>query len=276
MKIALSAGHGPATAGKRSPDGMNEHDFTYPTTEYLGNFLREYQGVEILEVYSATEDVPLGTRTTRANNWGADLYVSVHGNAHGDGRSFTSANGIETLVYSNSTSESNGYNVGRKVQTKLIQATGLTNRGVKIRSDLWEMRSTNAPAILIEAGFFTNQRERQLMGTADFQRKVARAIADGIAEHYNLKKKANAPAAKPAPIPTAPTGSLKRVQIGAFSSKPNAERLEKEAESKGLDAFLHYEHGLYKVQIGAYSNYQNAKRQQDRARNLGFRNAFIN
>jgi hypothetical protein len=96
LKIVISAGHGPETPGKRSPDGFREFSFTYPTAEYVCQYLNEYENVQILKVYDKNRDVPLSERTNKANSWGADLYQSIHANAFGN--DWNDAHGIETLV----------------------------------------------------------------------------------------------------------------------------------------------------------------------------------
>lgn len=277
MRILISAGHGPNTPGKRAPDGFREFHFTYPTAEFTAQYFDEYEGVQVLKAYEPGRDVPLQERTKKANSWGANLYISIHGNAHGSGTEWTTAHGIETLVYSTSTSPSNGYNVGTRVQEELIRATGLTNRGVKVRADLWEIKATNMPAILMECGFYTNQAEKALMASAAYQQKCARAIVTGVATHYGLKKKANAPVPVPAPSPSPkpePAGTIYRVQIGAFANKANADALEKEAKSKGIEAFIYRDAGLYKVQVGAFKNLGNAKKHLAAVKKH-FTNAFI-
>lgn len=275
MRFAVSAGHGPETPGKRSPDGMNEHDFTYPTAEYVVQYLNEYESVEILRVYAKDRDVPLAERTSKANSWGANLYISIHGNAYGS--DWNDAHGIETLVYSASTSSSNGFNVASRVHAALIREAGLFSRGIKVRPDLWEMRSTKMPSFLCECGFYTNRTEKALMATAAFQQKCARGIVNGVAAYYGLKKKVVAPPPIiETPINKEPAKRIYRVQIGAFSSKANAQRLEQQAEAKGFrDAFVTLDGRLYKVQLGAYSNYDNAKRQLDLAKSRGFKDAFL-
>lgn len=271
LRISISAGHGPDTPGKRSPDGFREFQFTYPTAEYVCKYLQEYENVQILRVYEKNRDISLAERTNKANKWGADLYQSIHGNAYGT--TWNSAHGIETLVYSLSSSNE-GYTVAQKVQTALIQATGLTNRGIKARPDLWEMRKTKMAALLCECGFYTNQNEKSLMATASYQQKVARAIVNGIADYYNLKKKATANAPT-TPVKTPSSGNLYRVQIGAFSVLKNAEDLEKVAKKSGFSTVIKNEEHLYKVQIGAFNRKENAEKFLKLAKKKGFKDAFI-
>ena len=83
VKIALDAGHGINTAGKRTSDGERECSVR----------LNKYQDVQILRLDDPTgnTDVPLATRTNKAN-----AFVSLHHNAL-DGK-WGSLGGFKTLV----------------------------------------------------------------------------------------------------------------------------------------------------------------------------------
>lgn len=267
LKIALSAGHGPNTPGKRGPNGFREHSFTYPTAEYVAKYLGEYENVSIKKVYSKTADIPLEDRTDAANSWGADIYVSIHGNASGTGEYWDSGHGIETFVYSLSTSNE-GYKVARKVQDKLIAATKLANRGVKANPGLWEMKATKMPAFLVEGGFYTNKAENALMRTAAYQQKVARAIVDALADHYNLKKKV----VEKEPV----SGKLYRVQVGAFRGLTNAQNLLRAVKAAGYkDAYIRTTGGLNRIQVGAFSEYENAEAMVRELKKKGYDDAWI-
>lgn len=77
-----------------------------------------------------------------------------------------------------------------------------------------------------------------------------------------------------APTP-APTATLYRVQVGAYSKRENADRQLAAVQAKGFDAFVVQVNGLYKVQIGAYSVKANADAQLSRVKAAGFSDAFI-
>ena len=266
LKISISAGHGPETAGKRTPDGYKEFEFNYPTAQLVADSLSKYENVSILKVYESNRDVPLKERTTKANNWGAELYLSIHYNA-ARGSGWSSASGIETLVHQIAT-EQRSYQIAQKIHEHVIRATGRKNRGVKARPDLWEIRSTNMKGVLIECGFMTNREEALLMKSQEYREKVAHAIVEGIVNYYNLTKKST-------PLPPI-KDELYKVQIGAFSSKSNAEAQQQLAITKSFkDAIIVKEGKLNKVQIGAYSDDKNAKSQLKLAVSKGFKDAFI-
>ncbi|MEH7114517.1 N-acetylmuramoyl-L-alanine amidase [Neobacillus niacini] len=275
VKIALSAGHGPDTPGKRSPDGFREFQFNYPTAEFVVDYLNEYENVSILRVYEKTRDVPLAERTTKANNWKADIYISIHYNAAGPGGWYDAAHGIETIVYSKSSSNT-GFKVASQIQPKLIAATGLRDRGVKAMPGLWEMRKTNMGAALAECGFMTNRNEKALMMKTSYQQKCARAIVDGIVARYGLKRKSGT-APKPSPTPSKPsTGKLFRVQVGAFGSSANANRFLAKVKASGYkDAWIKTSNGLHRIQVGAFSKHENAQNLVNELKKKGYNDAWI-
>jgi N-acetylmuramoyl-L-alanine amidase len=192
MKIVIDAGHGPETPGKRSPDGsLREYQFNSAVARYVADaLLHEYEGVEILMTHDDSRDVPLKERTDRANAWKADLFVSIHANAAGDGVNWHSAQGIETYVYTSRPAPAVA--LANAVQRQLIRATGRPDRGVK-SANFHVLRETKMTAILVECGFMTNREECELLKSDSYRRKCAEAIVAGIAETYGLQQKMKAP-----------------------------------------------------------------------------------
>jgi len=187
MRIVIDAGHGPETPGKRSPDGsLREYHFNSAVARYVADaLLHGYEGVDILLTHADDRDVPLKERTDRANRWGADLFVSIHANAAGDG-GWNSAQGIETYVYE--TRPPAAVALANAVQRQLIRATGRPDRGVK-SANFHVLRETKMPAILVECGFMTHRQECELLKSDAYRRKCAEAIVAGIVETYGLRPK---------------------------------------------------------------------------------------
>lgn len=227
LKISIDAGHGLETPGKRTPDdSMREHHFNSVVAKHVIEQLSQYENVETITTHSDSKDVSLKERTDKANNWNADLFLSIHANAFGE--TWNDANGIETLVYKRGIKAEDVANV---VQRELIKHTGRRDRGVKV-ANFHVLRETKMPAILVECGFMTNREEAELLKSDEYRRKCATAIVNGLAEHYKLKKKEVTP-----PAPENPN-KLFRVQIGAFGVKSNAENLKKELEFKGYKPII--------------------------------------
>lgn len=182
----IDAGHGKETAGKRTPDGsLREYYFNSVVADYVKEQLEAYQDVFVMFTHSDNKDVPLAERTSKANEWGADLFVSIHANAFGAG-GWNEVKGIETFVHNYASAKSK--EVGAHVQTHLIRETGLYNRGLKT-ANFHVLRETNMPAILVECGFMTNKDEAELLKSDKHRRNCANAIVKGIVEVYKLTKK---------------------------------------------------------------------------------------
>ena len=186
MKIVLDAGHGPNTPGKRSPDdSLREYHFNSAVAYYTREELLNYENVEVLFVHDGNRDVPLSERTSKANNWGARTYISIHANAAGNG-DWNAANGIETFTHPNASRES--VTLAKLVQDELIKATKRRDRGIKT-ANFQVLREAKMPAILIEAGFMTNKEEAELLKSDHYRKLCASAIVKALVFMYGLKKK---------------------------------------------------------------------------------------
>ena len=197
-KVAIDAGHGSNTAGKRHPDDYREHYSNTYMAFYLEQILSK-NGIQTLKVSwndsIATDDadVALATRQSQIKNWGADISVSIHANAYGDGKSYNSANGVETLYHSIAAYAGDSKNLAQKIQNQLIKGTKQTNRGVKTSS--LAMCNCNAmetkASVLVETAFMTNNTESDLLKSDAFCRECAREIAQGIFDYLGVSGNVN-------------------------------------------------------------------------------------
>lgn len=73
---------------------------------------------------------------------------------------------------------------------------------------------------------------------------------------------------------TPSSGTLYRVQTGAFSVKANADAMLAKVKAAGFDTYMVQVDGLYKVQTGAYSVKANAEAQVNKLKAAGF-DAFV-
>ena len=185
MLIAIDAGHGHNTAGKRCPDdSMREWDFNSNVATKVCNILNS-NGIETYRSDDITgnTDISLRTRTNNINTRNANICVSIHANAFtGD---WNDANGIETYIIAKGGQAEKIANI---VQNKLIEKTGRRNRGVKV-GNLHMCRETKMPAILCECGFMDNREESELLKSEEYRQKCADAISEGILEYLNIEPK---------------------------------------------------------------------------------------
>ncbi|MDW0113753.1 N-acetylmuramoyl-L-alanine amidase [Sporosarcina saromensis] len=186
VKIALDAGHGINTPGKRSPDGEREWSFNNAVILACIERLNTYQDVQILRLDdpSGKKDVSLVARVKKANDWGADALVSAHHNALID--DWGSHGGVETYVSKNASKAS--VELAKIINPKIVDAMGLRNRGVK-RADWYMVRYSKMPAILTEGGFMDSTTDILALRDKDKLKAQGYAIADGLAAYFGLKSK---------------------------------------------------------------------------------------
>ncbi len=179
-KIYIDQGHNPegVNAGAEG-NGYREQDLVYRIGRELADILRA-EGYDV-RLSRPTADTTLGTtnasslaaRVNEANNWGADYFISLHANAS----TIPTASGTEALVYR---VDSTAGQLGRSIARAVSEATGLPDRGVTPRTNLYVLRRTRMPAVLVELGFITNQTDAELL--ADSPQLFALGVANGISE----------------------------------------------------------------------------------------------
>lgn len=258
--VAIDAGHGINTPGKRTPADEREWTFNTKVVESAIKHLKDYQGVKTIRLDDPTgkTDVPLRERTNKANQANADILISCHHNAN-TGR-WGSWTGTETYTYNGTWK--NAERLASLVHSRILKAYGLRDRGLK-KANFHMLRESRMPAILIEGGFMDSSIDIKKIRDPKVLNNAGKAIAEAVAEYFKLKK-------KPKPQPSKPTGKLYKVQIGAFKNKANADQLAFRAKARGFDQYVLKQDGLFKVQIGAYSKKSNADAQAKKAKNAGF------
>lgn len=186
--VALDAGHGINTAGKRTPDGEREWSFNNTVLLAAKKRLAQYEDVEVLRLDDSTgkTDVPLITRTNKANQAKADVLVSIHHNANtGKWGDWT---GVETFTYTPASANPKSVALAKQVQPRLVKAMGLRDRGVKA-ADFHMVRESKMPAILTEGGYMDSKTDIKALRSVDHLEAAGKAIADGVADYLGLKLK---------------------------------------------------------------------------------------
>lgn len=188
-KLALDAGHGYNTAGKRTPDGIREWTLNNAVCVQIQKILSEYEGIEIVRLDDTTgkTDVSLVSRTNKVKRILPHLVISIHHNALSG--KWGSATGVE--VFAHPKAPAIDKSLSKQIVDKLAANTGLKNRGAKT-SDLHMVREIpgSIPAVLCEGGFMDNKADHNVITSANGQYQYAKAVADVVISYFGLKKKA--------------------------------------------------------------------------------------
>ena len=230
FKIALGAGHGINTAGKRcmkalDPNETREWWLNDRICDYVESYLKSYEGYALLRLDDSddgADDVALAARVSAANKWGADVYISVHHNAGINGGK---GGGIVAYSYPNS---AKGAEWRDALYDALIKRTGLKgNRATpKATAKYYILRYSEMACALLECGFMDSKTDVPVILTDEYAQQCAQAIVDVIVERGKLTKKA------------ATQDAVYKVQLGAFANKSNAERLAADLKAKGYQTYI--------------------------------------
>lgn len=189
--IILDAGHGGFDGGAVAADGTAEKDVNLAVTRKLDAFLRA-MGYETLLIREGDESVETGGATVRERKRSdirhrfdvmqahpGCLYLCIHQNFHtGKSRGaqvfYTAGNGeAKALAQSLQTAIADGLQPGNARQIK------------PCTRDVYLIYHARQTAVLIECGFLSDPGDLQDLKDETYQRRLAFAIAKGLADHLN-------------------------------------------------------------------------------------------
>ncbi|MFB6467160.1 N-acetylmuramoyl-L-alanine amidase [Cytobacillus sp. Hz8] len=240
VKIFIDPGHGGTDPGAAG-NGLQEKNVTLQIALKIRNFLvNEFEFVSIKMSRTKDATVSLNERTNTANSWGADFFLSIHINSG-------SAEGFESFVYPSVGAKT--IQIQSSIHNEVVAETSWINRGKK-KADFHVLRETKMDAVLTENGFITTKADADKLKSNAFLDKIARGHVEGLAKAFNLSKKEEA--TKPI------NNSLYRVIVGSNKEKAKADKIAKNAESKGFDTYIFKKGSVYVVQIGTFKEKANA------------------
>ena len=182
-KVVIDAGHGmsSSTKGLYDPGALSEDYYEADITLIQANKIKEIleeKGYEVLLTRTDNEtDCSLDYRKKFAKDIGADAFVSLHCNSFGD----KSVHGQE-VFYWNNKSISLAESVKKGLLDKISQSGFETNdRGLKKRK--LRVTNTDIPAILVESGFLSNNKDKQYLTDNNYD--VEKGIAEGIDKYLS-------------------------------------------------------------------------------------------
>lgn len=198
-KIAVRGGHTELCTGASAL--IDELTEDRKVTAAVIKYLREL-GNEVLDVtppvnYTSDEYEDLAYGVNKANEWGADLFVSFHFNKAYD--SYNGALGSEVCVYST-------HEIAQRV-VNALGYLGFKNRGQKVRTNLYELKHTNMKAMIVETCFIEATEDVELykkLGPDSIGKAIAEAIANGKSAENTTTVK-NEEIIKPVQTPTSNT-----------------------------------------------------------------------
>ncbi|GAE28225.1 N-acetylmuramoyl-L-alanine amidase [Halalkalibacter wakoensis JCM 9140] len=182
FKLYLDPGHGGSDTGATG-NGMTEKDLVLDISLRIRDILEsEYADVDIRMSRTDDSDVSLEERSSDANSWGADYFLSVHVNGF-DG----SAQGYEDYIYEGLSDSSETAQIRDIMHEEIMGAVDLVNRGQKT-ANFHVLRETAMSAILTENGFVDNTEDAEKLSDPNFLETIARGHVNGLARAFNLEQ----------------------------------------------------------------------------------------
>jgi N-acetylmuramoyl-L-alanine amidase len=225
-KILIDPGHGGRDIGAQGLFGISEKNLSLKIGKLVKREIEKYfntRGSDIpVEVEMTRDDdafVALKDRVNAANSWGADLFVSIHGNSS----PYVKARGFEVYFLNAEASDEEAkklarvenseherslkYNVmsmiadvqatyhisessqfAEMVFSSLSMRVPSSGRGVR-QAPFTVLHGTTMPAILVEVGYLTNILESKNLTREPYLKRLANAISTGIVDFAVKKKK---------------------------------------------------------------------------------------
>jgi N-acetylmuramoyl-L-alanine amidase len=179
--IVLDPGHGDHT-GAESAAGNWEDDNVLAIARDTAALLRR-DGAQVHltrtgpHLLGSVTNTDLTRRVADAIRWKADVFISIHQNASGDGD--TAENGTQTF-YATSVSR----RLARDVQSAVVGATHLVDLGIHVRQ-YWVVACNPMPAVLVEGGYLTNPNEAAEISQSGFFRREARGLEAALLTYFH-------------------------------------------------------------------------------------------
>lgn len=310
--VVLDAGHGGKDPGKIGYRKYKEKDIALDIVLRIGKKLKKEQNVKV--IYTRKNDVfiDLWERGRIANKADADLFVSIHCNAHN-----SQASGSETwvlglhankrnfevakaeneviLLEDNYEEKYKGFNpnspesmigltleqeenldesilLASSVQNNFHGSLKRTDRGVK-QAGFVVLHQTYMPSVLIETGFLTNKKEGAYLHSAKGKSEMASAISKAISRHIDGVR-LNTVATVNLSSSEVERKGMPHFKVQIASGKTQLSTASYNFKGlKGVNCVPLG--GYYKYYLGNTKSYKEAKSLLDKAIKSGYRSSFI-
>lgn len=166
--VVLDPGHGGSDPG--ATYGKDEKWYNLDIALRLEKLLKE-RGVNVRLTRTTDVFVGLDERAEMANEWGADVFISIHHNAL-----MKAMHGTMTFYYPTSYK---GKEYATIIHNDLIKNLGSNDLGIK-SANFVVLKKTKMPAVLVEIGCLTNDEELAKLNTEEYRQKAAESLCESI------------------------------------------------------------------------------------------------
>ena len=220
--VVIDPGHGGEEVGAMGPGGAMEKDVTLAIARKLRGALVNGLGLQAFLTRDRDVEVPLDERAAFANNYKADLFISIHANAsrsHGakgsevyflsyqstdeESRRLAASEGaiemsagagvaagsdLALILWDMAQAEhlESSSALATRIQEELAEVTGSQGRGIK-QAPFRVLVGAAMPAVLLEVAFISNSEEEKLLVSEAYQNKVVGAVVRGVSRYQQQR-----------------------------------------------------------------------------------------
>ena len=219
--VAIDAGHGGEDPGAIGRKGTREKDIVLQIARRLRDLVNKKPGMKAVMIRNGDYYISLRGRTKKARQANADIFISIHADAfknskaHGSSVFILSSRGASSeaakwlakkenqadlvggvslddkddmlakllLDLSQTATIEASNSVASRVMTGL-KKVGKTHKNSVERAGFAVLKSPDIPSLLVETGFISNPKEEKLLRSSSYQKKLARAILDGVDNYF--------------------------------------------------------------------------------------------
>ncbi|NRA25430.1 MAG: N-acetylmuramoyl-L-alanine amidase, partial [Oleispira sp.] len=219
--VAIDAGHGGEDPGAVGYKRTKEKTVVLKIAKELARLLKAEPGYKPYLTRTGDYYVPLRTRTRKARDANADLFISIHADAFRNSKAYGSS--VFVLSERGASSEESRYLAQKENEADLVGGVSLDDKDDHVAMTLLDLSMTasrgsslaagklilnrmgkisrlhkkrveeaafmvlkapDIPALLIETGFISNPGEAKKLATSSYQKKMAREIFKGLTQYF--------------------------------------------------------------------------------------------
>lgn len=193
--VVLDAGHGGADPGKIGVNGEKEKNLNLEIALLLKKELEEHD-IHVVLTRSSDEGLydsnsknkkvqDLQKRCDLIHKTAPDCMVSIHQNSY----TTPEVKGAQVFYYTHSVE---GKKLAEDLQAALVEKVDPdNNRLAKGNTSYYLLKKTDVPAAIAECGFLSNPEEAQLLTSEEYQKKISKAICEGVLKYLGKSKKSD-------------------------------------------------------------------------------------
>jgi len=175
--IIIDPGHGGVDTGAPGPGSLNEKDVVLAMSLYLRDLLTD-AGAEVVMTRSEDVDLNLYDRPERIDRFNADLFISVHCNAHAPDAPATEIHGLMILY---------NYAHNEILADIMLQTMAEETELPAFRTwrrNIAVVRHPHIPSVLVEAGYMMHPHDNWYILHPSGQKELARAMMEGLKNYF--------------------------------------------------------------------------------------------